>query len=56
MEAKHREILFVRETNAHIAVWEGAKLTKSRQQNSQELKPFTGLVTLSGSFRISYAM
>ncbi|MFT5736428.1 MAG: Xaa-Pro aminopeptidase [Maribacter sp.] len=28
MDAKHREILFVRETNAHIAVWEGAKLTK----------------------------
>ena len=25
---KHREILFVRETNDHIAVWEGAKLTK----------------------------
>ena len=24
----HREILFVRETNDHIAVWEGAKLTK----------------------------
>lgn len=29
LEAKHREILFVRETNAHIAVWEGAKLTKA---------------------------
>ena len=27
---KHREILFVRETNEHIAVWEGAKLTKER--------------------------
>ena len=25
---KHREILFVRETNEHIAIWEGAKLTK----------------------------
>ena len=25
---KYREILFVRETNDHIAVWEGAKLTK----------------------------
>ncbi len=25
---KHREILFLRETNAHIAVWEGEKLTK----------------------------
>jgi Xaa-Pro aminopeptidase len=28
MDKKHREILFVRETNEHIAVWEGAKLTK----------------------------
>ena len=27
-EAKHKEILFLRETNKHIAVWEGAKLTK----------------------------
>lgn len=25
---EHREVLFVRETNEHIAVWEGAKLTK----------------------------
>ncbi|MDB2394129.1 aminopeptidase P family protein [Flavobacteriaceae bacterium] len=28
-DAKHREMVFVRETNAHIAVWEGHKLTKS---------------------------
>ena len=28
LDKKHREILFVRETNDHIAVWEGAKLTK----------------------------
>lgn len=26
----HREILFVRETNAHIAVWEGAKYSKEK--------------------------
>lgn len=26
----HREILFLRETNEHIAVWEGAKLTKEQ--------------------------
>jgi Xaa-Pro aminopeptidase len=25
---KHREVLFLRETNEHIAVWEGEKLTK----------------------------
>ena len=29
-EEKHREILFVRETNDHIAVWEGEKLTKEK--------------------------
>jgi Xaa-Pro aminopeptidase len=28
IDPDHREVLFVRETNAHIAVWEGAKLTK----------------------------
>jgi len=27
-EVKYREILFVRETNEHIAIWEGHKLTK----------------------------
>ena len=29
-DKKHSEILFVRETNAHIAVWEGEKLTKEK--------------------------
>lgn len=29
-DPKHREILFLRETNEHIAVWEGAKLTKEQ--------------------------
>lgn len=27
---KHREVLFLRETNEHIAVWEGEKLTKEK--------------------------
>lgn len=27
---EHREMLFVRETNEHIAIWEGEKLTKER--------------------------
>lgn len=27
---KHREVLFLKETNEHIAVWEGEKLTKER--------------------------
>ncbi|MEM8927715.1 MAG: aminopeptidase P family protein [Bacteroidota bacterium] len=30
LDKKHREILFVRETNEHIAVWEGSKLTKEQ--------------------------
>lgn len=30
LNPKHREILFVRETNEHIAIWEGAKLTKEQ--------------------------
>lgn len=29
-EEKHREILFLRETNDHIAIWEGQKLTKEK--------------------------
>jgi len=29
-ESKNREVLFVRETNEHIAIWEGEKLTKER--------------------------
>jgi Xaa-Pro aminopeptidase len=28
-EEKHKAILFIKETNEHIAIWEGAKLTKS---------------------------
>ncbi len=28
VNSKHREVLFLRETNEHIAIWEGAKLTK----------------------------
>ena len=30
LDKKHREILFVRETNDHIAIWEGPKLTKEK--------------------------
>ncbi len=29
-DKKHKELLFVRETNEHIAVWEGEKLTKEK--------------------------
>lgn len=30
VEEKNREVLFLRETNEHIAVWEGEKLTKEK--------------------------
>jgi Xaa-Pro aminopeptidase len=30
LDKKYREVLFVRETNEHIAVWEGEKLTKAK--------------------------
>jgi Xaa-Pro aminopeptidase len=33
LEEKHREILFLTETNEHIAIWEGAKFSKKEAQN-----------------------
>ncbi len=35
---KHREILFLRETNEHIAIWEGEKLTKDRAFETSGIK------------------
>jgi Xaa-Pro aminopeptidase len=37
-DAKHREILFLKETNEHIAVWEGEKLTKSKAYEVSGIK------------------
>ena len=37
-KAKHREILFLKETNAHIAVWEGEKLTKEKALETSGVK------------------
>jgi Xaa-Pro aminopeptidase len=34
----HREILFLKETNAHIAVWEGEKLTKAAALETSGIK------------------
>ncbi len=39
-EAKHKVILFIRETNDHIAIWEGAKLTKT------EARELSGIDTI----------
>ena len=38
VEADHREVLFLRETNEHIAVWEGAKLTKETALSTSGIK------------------
>jgi Xaa-Pro aminopeptidase len=41
--AAYREILFVKETNDHIAVWEGAKLSKAQATAATgELKRYIG--------------
>ncbi len=39
-ESKHREMLFLRETNEHIAVWEGHKYTK------EEAREISGIQTI----------
>jgi len=39
-DPKHREVLFVRETNDHIKIWEGEKLTK------EEARKLTGIETV----------
>jgi Xaa-Pro aminopeptidase len=48
-EKKHKEILFVRETNEHIAVWEGAKLTK---KHARELSGIETVYWLSEFNRV----
>ena len=50
--AKHREILFVRETSEHIAIWEGDKLTKEQAKERSGIatvmwtKDFEGLLPI----------
>ncbi|MDB5258493.1 MAG: X-Pro aminopeptidase [Chitinophagaceae bacterium] len=39
-EEKHKTILFIKETNEHIAIWEGAKLNKS------EARELSGIETI----------
>lgn len=38
IEEKHREVLFVRETNEHIAIWEGEKLSKEKAFETSGIK------------------
>ncbi len=37
-DEKHREILFLKETNEHIAIWEGEKLTKEKAFKTSGIK------------------
>lgn len=48
---KHREILFLKETNAHIAVWEGEKLTKERAYEVSGIKTVYWLDEFEKIFR-----
>lgn len=47
----HREILFVRETNAHIAVWEGPKYTK---EQAREISGIETIMWLSDFERVFF--
>lgn len=38
IDPKHRELLFLRETNDHIAIWEGHKLTKQQARERTGIK------------------
>jgi len=37
-DEKHREVLFLKETNEHIAIWEGEKLTKEKALGTSGIK------------------
>jgi len=47
---EHREILFLKETNEHIAVWEGAKLTKEAALKTAGIKTVYWLQDLEKVF------
>ncbi|WP_282079983.1 aminopeptidase P family protein [Aquimarina algiphila] len=48
--AKHREILFLKETSEHIAIWEGEKLTKERALEVSGIKTVYWLQDLEKIF------
>ncbi len=50
-EEKHREILFVRETNAHIAIWEGEKLNKQQATEVSGIQTIYWLQDFPAIFR-----
>jgi len=48
MDPKEREILFVRETNEHVAIWEGVKLTKEQARAASGIERVEWTSTLDG--------
>lgn len=48
---EHREILFVRETNEHVALWEGKKLTKEEATQVSGVKTVRWTSDLNGILR-----
>src|SRR3954468_23456058 len=51
-EAKHREILFVRETSEHLAIWEGHKLTKEQARTVSGIENVRWLGEFPAMFRM----
>lgn len=50
-ERKFREILFVRESSEHLAIWEGAKLTKEQAQKVSGIRTVRWLSDFPSIFR-----
>ena len=50
-DPNHREILFVRQPNEHLAIWEGHKLTKSQATNISGIKNVKWLTEFPAIFR-----
>lgn len=50
-DPKHRELLFLRETNEHIAIWEGHKLTKAQATERTGIRSVHWLSEFPGLFR-----
>ena len=50
-DEKHREMLFVRETSEHIAIWEGEKLTKEQATSRSGIKQVHWLQEFETIFR-----
>ena len=48
---KHREVLFLKETNEHIAIWEGEKLTKDEAFNVSGIRTVYWLDQFSNIFK-----